>query len=486
VSDSSDGRMHVHFLGICGYAVSGAALTARDLGHLVTGSDDEAYPPTTTILTDAGITWTNRSDPANLDRNGRPDLVVVGNQTRPGNSELEAARALGLPLVSEPEFWEQLTRDRLRIAVCGTHGKTTTASLLAWMLETAGMQPGFRLGATSRDFQASARLGDPRPGAPFVFEGDEYTTAPWDPRPKFLHTQPKLACVTILEHDHPDVYPDMASYLRPFRELVAGLPAEGRLVVFGDNPECLELATGAHCPVVIYGQATGALHQQGAAVQEPDKHGGFRQRFTIVDERPDFPDRHEVTLALPGAHNRLNTMAALLLAGYAAAPLQPCLEACRTFRGPTRRFEVKGVHGGITVVDDYGHHPAEVAAVIHAARERYPEGRLLVLNIPHTYSRTLTMLDEYESCYQGADLVLVGPIEAARERAQEAPVTKYDVAARARHTVPRAGTVGSAGEAIEELVQEARSGDVVLCIALGGFDGVADRLAAALQERHGE
>ena len=331
-----------------------------------------------------------------------------------------------------------------------------------------------------------ARHGDPRPGAPFVFEGDEYTTAPWDPRPKFLHTQPMLACVTILEHDHPDVYPDMASYLRPFRELVAGLPKAGRLIVYGDNPECVELATFAHCPVVLYGKAAGILHQAGEAIQESDGNGGWRQRFTILDERPDFPDQHEVVLGLPGAHNRLNAMAALLLAGYAAAPLRACLEACATFRGPTRRFEVKGVHGGITVVDDYGHHPAEVAAVIRAARERYPDARLLVLNIPHTYSRTLSMLDEYERCYDGADLVLVGPIEAARERGQEETVTKYDVAARARQAAPRAGTVGSAQEAIEELVHEARSGDVVLCIALGGFDGVADRLATALRERHGQ
>jgi UDP-N-acetylmuramate-alanine ligase len=411
---------------------------------------------------------------------------VVGNQTRPGNPELEAARARGLPVVSEPEFWARLTRDRLRIAVCGTHGKTTTAALLSWLLEAAGGQPGFRLGATSRDFGASARLGDTRKGGPFVFEGDEYTTAPWDPRPKFLHIRPTLACLTVLEHDHPDVYPDMASYLAPFRELVAGLPKAGRLVVFGDDPACREVAAGASCPVVAYGQTAGLLHQMGEAVHEPDGHGGLRQRFTIVDERPDYPDRYEVELGLPGAHNRLNTMAALLLAGYAAAPLRPCLEACAVFRGPTRRFEVKGVAGGITVVDDYGHHPAEVAAVIAAARERYPEGRLLVLNIPHTYSRTLTMLDEYERCYRGADLVLVGPIEAARERGQDPPVTKYDVAARARQTVPRAAAVGSAEEAIDELVEEARSGDVVLCISLGGFDGVADRLATALRERHGQ
>lgn len=479
-------RMHVHFLGICGYAVSGAALTAHDMGHLVTGSDDNAYPPTTDILAAAGIDWTNRSDPANLDRNGRPDLVVVGNQTRPGNPELEAARERGLRLVSEPEFWEELTADRLRIAVCGTHGKTTTASLLSWMLETAGMAPGFRLGATSRDFDATARIGNNRPGAPFVFEGDEYSTAPWDPRPKFLHTHPKLACVTILEHDHPDLYPDLESYLAPFRLLAGELPDDGRLVIWGEDPECVQLALAASCPVDSYGIAAGSLHLDGAATTEPDGHGGMRQRFTLVDERPSTPDRHEVVLSLPGRHNRLNTMAALLLAGHAGAPLQPCLDACASFLGPTRRFEVKGVVGGITVVDDYGHHPAEVAAVIRAATERFEGRRLLVLNIPHTYSRTLTMLDEYAHCYEGADIVLVGPIEAARERGRPATVSNADVASRARRSVPLAGTVESPEEAMGELVAEARAGDVILCIALGGFDGVAERLVDALRERHGE
>ena len=475
-------RRHLHFLGICGYAVSGAALTARDMGHLVTGSDDNAYPPTTDVLTRAGIDWAPRSDPDNLVRNGRPDLVVVGNQTRQGNPEWEAAERLGLPILSEPELWAALTADRLRIAVCGTHGKTTTASLLAWMLECAGLAPGFRLGAPALDFGTTARLGT---GAPFVFEGDEYTSAPWDPRPKFLHAHPSLACVTILEHDHPDVYPDLDAYREPFRTLVQTMPADGRLVVCEDDPECVALALEASCPVDGYGTRGGTLRLDGAPVTEADARGQMRQRYAVVDARPESAGRHEVVLGLPGAHNRLNSLAALLLAGHAGADLGACLEACASFSGPSRRFEVVGISGGITVVDDYGHHPAEVAAVIRAARERYPDHRLLVLNIPHTYSRTLAMLDDYRSCYGGADLVLVGPIEAARERGQVASVSNTEVAARARTSVPRAGTVGSPEEAIDELVAEARDGDVVLCISLGGFDGVAGRLAAALRGRHG-
>ena len=479
-------RRHVHFLGICGYAVSGAALTVQGMGHRVTGSDDNAYPPTTTILTEAGIHWMNRSDPANIDRNGTPDLVVVGNQTRPNNPELLHVQALHLPVCSEPELWELLTRDRLRLTVTGTHGKTTTASLLAWILHSAGLDPGWRLGATTRDLGTSAALGSTLAAAPFVFEGDEYTTAPWDRRPKFLLTHPRAAAVTVLEHDHPDVYPTLEDYLRPFDQLVDGMPDDGLLVLNADDPACMRLAERARCPVQTFGRDAGTLHVDGATVQEQGSDGTVRQRFPVVDLRPGATERYDVTLSLPGAHNRMNALAAILLAAEGGASVEACLSACASFLGPTRRFEVKGKYGGITVVDDYGHHPAEVAAVVRAAVERHPGQRLIVVNVPHTYSRTLAMLEDYTRCYRGADLVLVGPIEAARERGQTATVSNADVAARARTSVPRAGTVASAQEAVDAVVSEARAGDVVLCVALGGFDGFAERLAAALRERYGD
>ncbi|MFN2569150.1 MAG: Mur ligase domain-containing protein [Candidatus Dormibacteria bacterium] len=190
---------HIHVLAIAGYAASGAALLARQQGHLVTGSDEHAYPPVSDTLTAAGIPWANHYAPENLDRFGTPDLVVVSNTARPHNVELAAARERGLPITSEAEFFVSLTGDRVRVAVCGTHGKSTTAALLAHMLDRCGMDPGLRLGAVSLDFGATARLGT----GPFIFEGDEYATAPWDPRPKFSHVHPRAVCVTCVEHDHP-------------------------------------------------------------------------------------------------------------------------------------------------------------------------------------------------------------------------------------------------------------------------------------------
>ena len=457
---------HVHFLGICGYAVSGAALLAREQGWRVSGSDDAAYPPTTDILTEAGIEWVDGSDPANLDRWGVPDLVVVGNQTRPANPEWLAARERGLATSSEIAFYTRLSGTRHRIAVCGTHGKTTTSSLLAHMLACAGHDPGYRLGATSLDLGGSARLGS----GPFVFEGDEYTTAPWDPRPKFLHIHPRAACVTRLELDHPDVYPTLDAYRAPFTELASTMPADGLLVLCADDPECRALAAVATCRVVTYGSGPGADWSVGGAVDD-----GHAQRFTVGMG----DDSIDIELTLPGAHNALNATAALILALDAGAQLEPCVAACATFRGPARRFEITGEASGITVVDDYAHHPTEVSATLAAARARYRSRRIIAIHTPHTYSRTRALIDDYARSFVDADVVILGPIEAARERGQEATISSTDVAERiGADTV---SVVDSSAAAIARVVDIGRAGDVVVVLSLGGFDKIAPRLLAAVE-----
>jgi UDP-N-acetylmuramate--L-alanine ligase len=458
---------HVHFLGICGYAVSGAALVAREQGWRVSGSDDQAYPPTTDILTAAGIDWVDGSDPANLDRWGVPDLVVVGNQTRITNPEWLAARDRGLPTCSEIEFYLRLTDERVRIAVCGTHGKTTTSALVAHMLEAAGMDPGFRIGSTSLDLGGSARLGT----GPFVFEGDEYSTAPWDSRPKFLHIHPLAACVTRLELDHPDIYPTLEAYRAPFIELAHSMPAEGLLVLCADDPECAALAGHATCRVTTYGCEPAADWRVRMG-----EDGGVVQSFTVMHG----DEAHEVSLTFPGSHNALNATAALLLAVEAGAPLQACIDACATFSGPARRFEVVGDVGEVIVVDDYAHHPTEVEVTIAAARRRYPDRRIIAIHTPHTYSRTLTLLNDYAHSFTAADVVVLGPIEMARERGMAATVSSQDVAAKARNGRP-VHVVGSSDEAIELVTGMARRGDVLLVLSLGGFEKIAQRLVAALE-----
>ena len=224
--------MRIHFIGICGYAVSGLAQIAKQLGNDVTGSDEDAYPPTTEILTRAGIPWVDGHTAGNVTRWGKPDLVVQGNQVREGNPETETARRLDIRLISEAEYWGELTADRFRIVVAGSAGKTTTASLVAWILRAAGRNPGFRLGMAVKDLGSAAAWGS---GRDFVFEGDEYTSAVFDPRPKFLHFAPQLAVLTNIDWDHPDVFPDPAAYEAVFRELLEDLGPEDRLIACSDD-----------------------------------------------------------------------------------------------------------------------------------------------------------------------------------------------------------------------------------------------------------
>ena len=459
---------HVHVLGICGYATGGAAMLALEAGDVVTGSDDFAYPPVSDVITGAGIRWQNRSDPANLDRWGVPDVVVVGNQTRAANPEWLAVQERGLPFTSEIGFYVDLAGSRPRLSVCGTHGKTTTSALLVHMLARAGLDPGFRLGSTSLDLGGSARLGS----GPFVFEGDEYTTAPWDARPKFLHTLPQLACVTRLEWDHPDVYPSLDAYRRPFLDLVRAMPPTGLLVLCADDPECVALREQASCRVVTYG--TGAFSDWRITGVHDD---GTLQRFTVLRSGGSpLP----VACTFPGVHNACNTVAALLLATAAGADEATAVEACRDFRGPARRFEILGDAAGVTVIDDYAHHPTEVAAAIEAARQRFGDRRLVAVHTPHTYSRTRTLLESYGTSFVRADTVVIGPIEEARERGQPATVHSEDVAERAGPTRD-VHVVRSSEEAISLLCGLARAGDVMLVLSLGGFDKLAPRVYAALE-----
>jgi UDP-N-acetylmuramate--L-alanine ligase len=459
---------HVHVLGICGYATFGAATLALARGDRVTGSDDHAYPPMSEAVTAAGIEWENRSDPANLDRWGIPDLVVVGNQTRAANPELAAVRGRGLPCVSEIEFYVALAGDRTRLTVCGTHGKTTTSALLVHILERAGRDPGFRLGSTSLDLGGTSRLGT----GPFVFEGDEYTSAPWDPRPKFLHTMPDGACVTRLELDHPDVYSDLDAYRQPFTELAATMPATGVLALCADDPECLALAAAASSVVVTYGLN---LNSDWRIRDARDEHG--MQRFAV--ERQGVSPL-EVKLTFPGVHNAQNACAALILAEYAGVQPDTGARACADFRGPARRFEILGERGGVAVVDDYAHHPTEVAAAIDAARQRYPGRRLIAIHTPHTYSRVTRLLEDYRRSFTGADVVIVGPIEEARERGMPKTVSSEDVAARAGLTA-EVHVVASSADAVDLITRITRPGDVLLVLSLGGFDRLAPRLFGALE-----
>ena len=467
-----DPPAHLHFLGICGYSVSGLALACQELGYLVTGADEDAYPPTTTILSEAGVLFASSHEPRNLSRWGTPDLVVLGNQVQPGNAELEAAMEEGLPLLSEAEAQGRLAQGRPSAVVCGTHGKTTTASLTAWMLEGAGLNPGFRLGATSRDFGTAVRLGALKDHSPFVFEGDEYTTSALDQRAKFLHWRPEVMTLLNLELDHPDLYPTLEAYAAPYRQLVAAMPPSGHLLVNSASPAAVELVGGAPCPVLTWGHDQGDWRLLGEPVVE--------EGHQLL--RVGAPDGRTTLLRLPifGAHNASNALGALATAVQLGADLDRAAAAATGYRGAARRFEVLGQTEGVTVVDDYAHHPTKLRATIAGARQWAGEGTQLVLvHVPHTFSRTLALLPEYRDAFRGADLVVLGPIEPARERSLAHTVSSNDIARLVEGT--EVVLVGSAAEAIEVVRQRVRAPSVVVCSSVRGFDGVARRVLAALE-----
>ncbi|HEY8736673.1 MAG TPA: Mur ligase family protein [Candidatus Dormibacteraeota bacterium] len=461
--------MRIHVIGICGYAVSGLALIAKQLGHEVTGSDEDAYPPTTDLLTSAGIPWVDGHAAENVMRWGKPDLVVQGNQVRAGNPETEAARAQRIRLVSEAEYWGELTAERFRIVVCGSAGKTTTSSLIAWILRSAGRNPGFRLGMPARDLGSAAAWGS---GREFVFEGDEYTSAVFDPRPKFLHFAPQLAVLTNIDWDHPDVYPDPAAYEAVFRQLVEYLGREDRLIACSDDATVRKLLNRTRAQVETYGLRGGAdWHGRDVTVE------GDGMRFTAWHENKILA---VVTTRLPGEHNAANALAALAATVRVGVPVATAVDAIARFHGVARRFEVRGQVRGVTVVDDYAHNPAKVRATLQAAQERFRPGRVLACFVPHTYSRTLSLLDGYAEAFQGCALLVIGPIEPARERHLANTVSAQDLAARVRG-VPEVVTVDSARAAAYRLATAARPGDAIVLMSVRGFDDVVGKTLEVLE-----
>ena len=462
--------MRIHFIGICGSAVSGLALVAKQLGNEVTGSDEDAYPPATDLLTKAGIKWVDGHAAANVTRWGQPDLVVQGNQVREGNPETAAAQRLGIRLVSEAEYWGELTADRFRIVVAGSAGKTTTASLIAWILRSAGRNPGFRLGMAAKDLGSSAAAWGS--GREFVFEGDEYTSAVFDPRPKFLHFAPQLAVLTNIDWDHPDVFPDPAAYEAVFRQFVEDLGNEDRLIASSDDPTVRRLLSRTRAHVETYGLRGGA-DWQGRDVQIE----GDGMRFTAWHEGKVLA---VVTTRIPGEHNASNAMAALATTIRLGVPVPTVVEAIGRFQGVSRRFEIRGQARGVTLIDDYAHHPAKVRATVQAALERFHPGRVLACFVPHTYSRTLSLMDGYADAFAGCELVVIGPIEPARERHLAHTVTSQDLASHIRG-VAEVFTADSARSAAYRLASAARPGDAILFMSVRDFDGVIGKTAEVLE-----
>jgi UDP-N-acetylmuramate: L-alanyl-gamma-D-glutamyl-meso-diaminopimelate ligase len=462
-------RSRLHFIGIAGHAMRGIALAASGLGYNVSGSDDTAVPPGSDWLDDHGILWWR--EPA-VDRLDGVDAIIISGGTKPDYAEIVWAQQSGVAIYSFAEFVGYLARHKRRIVIAGTHGKTTTSSLVAWLLESAGRKPDFLIGIQPRNFDSSIRLS--RDSEIIVFEGDEYTASQLDRQPKFNYYRPDSLVLTTLEMDHPDVFHDLSEIVACFRGLVASMPADGLVSYWGGSSELVALMTGT--PMVSTSYDTSGVADWAS---KDITFGTDGLEFTVVHVGQELG---RVVVGLYGEHNVQNALGAISAVMAEGLSFRQVVAGCRTFLGAVRRFERVSTDGArITVIDDYAHHPTEVMATIAAAKKHFPDGRVIVVFRPHTYSRTSELLAEYQEAFAQADVAFVTDIEAAREGGQE---ELYNISGQdiVRGASGQVSYVPDRSRLADMVVEEARSGDLVLCMTVGSYEGLVTELDARLNK----
>jgi UDP-N-acetylmuramate: L-alanyl-gamma-D-glutamyl-meso-diaminopimelate ligase len=447
--------MHIHILGICGTFMGGLAALAREAGHKVTGCDAGVYPPMSDQLRALGIELIEGYGEDQLQL--KPDLFVVGNAISRGNALMEAILNQGLPYTSGPQFLsEQVLQGKHVLAVAGTHGKTSTTSMLAWMLEHAGLKPGFLVGGVPLNFGVSARLGA---GPYFVMEADEYDTAFFDKRSKFLHYRAKTAVLNNLEFDHADIFDDLAAIERQFHHWVRTLPTSARIVV-NAREESLQrvLAKACYSEIVRFGGAP----QAPGLVAEGEPHD-----FAV---RQSGQQVAHVQWDLLGEHNQLNALAAMAAAEHVGISPAQSAAALAEFVNVRRRMEVRGTVGGITVYDDFAHHPSAIRTTVDGLRRKVGKARIVAVFEPRSNTMKLgTMASQLPWSLEQADLAICHDAALG-----------WDVQGALAPMGARARVATSIDETLAILKTELKPGDHVLCMSNGGFGGIHGKLLAAL------
>ena len=459
----------IHLIGICGTGMGALAGMLTAGGYKVTGSDANVYPPMSDFLESLGIRPARGYDPKNLDH--LPDLVVVGNVVTRLNPESPRLKELGLPYISFPQALKHFFLDGKKpLVVAGTHGKTTTSSLAAWLLESNGYDPGFMIGGILANYGRNFNLGQ---GDWFVVEGDEYDTAFFDKVPKFIHYAPHLGLLTSVEYDHADIYPDFEAVRKAFLRFVHLIPADGLLVAWGDDEQVRRMTGQASAPVSWYG--LGEENDWRAMDLEPR---GRRTHFVLRD-----PDGRKTPLfsPLPGLHNVLNTTA--VAAALARVGLKPedLVNGLETFKGVRRRQEVRGVVRGVTVIDDFAHHPTAVKQTVAAIRKAYNGSRLWAVFEPRTNtSRRKIFQNEYVEAFDGADRVLLRePADLAKIPVGER-ISVENLARDLNKRGIKTAWFENSDPLLECLIDELTGRDVVLIMSNGGFDNLHQRLMDGL------
>ena len=455
--------MHVHILGIGGTFMGGVAAIAKGAGHRVSGSDRDLYPPMSTQLEALDVELIQGYEAAQLDL--RPDVVIVGNALSRGVPVVEAMLDRGMPYVSGPQWLsEQVLHGRHVLAVAGTHGKTTTASMLAWIMQHRGLAPGFLIGGVAANFEVTARIG----AAPFfVIEADEYDTAFFDKRAKFVHYRPRTVVLNNLEYDHADIYPDIEAIKRQFNQLLRTVPGAGRVIVNGGDANlAATLAQGCWTPSESFGLSSAdadwrAEIEPGSAGRRVDVYHAGRAAGRI-----DWP--------LIGGHNALNALAAIAAANHVGVAPSDAARALCEFRGVKRRMEIRGVVGAVTVYDDFAHHPTAIAATLAALRAEVGGARIIA--VLELRSNTMKMGVHNDR--------LSGSLAAADRSWFYVPAQLgWDLRGAVAALAERARFSETVEGLAAGIAEEARAGDHVIVMSNGGFGGLHDKLLTALRAR---
>jgi UDP-N-acetylmuramate: L-alanyl-gamma-D-glutamyl-meso-diaminopimelate ligase len=459
----------IHLSAICGTAMASLAGLLREQGHSLTGSDQDVYPPMSTQLEALGIPILSPYAESNVPVDA--DLVVIGNALSRGNPEVEAVLDRRQRYTSLPALLaEQFLRARRPTVVAGTHGKTTTTSLLAFLLQRAGLDPSFLIGGVPVDFARSYRLGG---GPHFVIEGDEYDCAFFDKRPKFLHYLPAVAIIGNVEFDHADIYPDLAAVQLAFVRLMQVVPRSGLLIAGSESPALREILGQARCRVQTFG-----LHAEAdwrAVDVRPSPEG---TRFRLLQAGGD---QGEITLPLAGEHNVRNALAALAAAAEAGVALEVARTALPGFQGVKRRLELRGEAAGVRVYDDFAHHPTAVAATLAALRGAGGEGRLVAVFEPRSYtSRTRVFQEGFARSFAGADHVVVAAAHLPGKVPEGQRISESELVAGIRDCGGDAVFIPSVAEIVAHLAASLHAGDRVAILSNGGFGGIHERLLRAL------
>ena len=463
--------IHVHFIGIGGSGLSAIARFLLEQGYQISGSD-RTLSPLAASLKNEGVLVSVGHTAANV--NGA-DWVVRSSAIPDDNPEVVAALAAGIPVYKRADFLGHLMAppEKDGIAVAGTHGKTTTTAMLAWTLDQLGADPSFIIGGVSQNFGVNARAGQ---GRAFVIEADEYDRM-------FLGLRPRYAVVNNVEHDHPDIYPTAEEFFLAFKEFIKLIPMNGALIISGEDPGAIKLAVEAGNigkRVISFGIFDEEKIKTGewalAQNVRPNQVGGFS--FDAMTHLQSASDESEIELTVPGLHNVRNALATLGVISLMGYALKDAAKALATFTGTGRRFEVRGSAGGVTVIDDYAHHPTAIRTTLEAARARFPSRRIWAIWQPHTYSRTQTLFREFAASFAEADEVIVSEVYAAREPKQAFSAAQIVDAMqhKAAHFIPGLPEISNF------LFSHLQSGDVLIVMSAGDADQISTDVLAHFQK----